>query len=127
MEAHVEADTAEGAYPPCTATGLRLPTLRPLSHGLKCGRAPPIPLCAPCLLQEDAPPSDHSKWCEWVKARWRAFNTGLEAVYAVQTGWSVPDARLRASVRGVAQQVTGGGGRLHDVQIPVYRAGLPPS
>ena len=56
-------------------------------------------------LQEDSPPSDHMKWREWVKSKWRTFNSGLEAVYTAQSGWTIPDAKLRASVRLAAQQV----------------------
>ena len=63
-------------------------------------------LISPLLShQEDSPPSDHTKWREWVKSKWRAFNSGLEAVYTAQSGWTIPDAKLRASVRLAAQQV----------------------
>ena len=60
----------------------------------------------PCQhWQEDRAPSDHTKWREWVKSKWKAFNSGLEAVYGAQTGWTIPDAKLKASVRQVALQV----------------------
>ncbi|GAX73455.1 hypothetical protein CEUSTIGMA_g907.t1 [Chlamydomonas eustigma] len=56
------------------------------------------------LSGEEVQPSDHAKWREWVKAKWKAFNTAFEAIYMAQTGWTIPDARLKCSVRKAIKQ-----------------------
>ena len=56
------------------------------------------------MTQEDEPPHERVRWREWVKSKFKDFNTALEAVYVVQSGWTIADTRLKASVRKVIKQ-----------------------
>mmetsp|Transcript_32957 Transcript_32957/g.72844 ORF Transcript_32957/g.72844 Transcript_32957/m.72844 type:complete len:654 (-) Transcript_32957:625-2586(-) len=53
---------------------------------------------------EDPEPRDPTKWHTWVKSKFKSFNSALEALYAMQTGWSIPDTKLKAAVRQVVLQ-----------------------
>ena len=68
-----------------------------------------LPRTSQTSCQDDPEPLDPAKWRDWVKVKFRSFNSALEGVYTQQSGWTIPDPKLLASVRRVILQVSGDG------------------